>query len=72
MRCECELPGTLRSGIKGVLACPAGESGKIGIERCDACERFHSDEAAAVYFATSRGGSLRYTARQRRILWLPR
>jgi hypothetical protein len=42
------------------------------IERCDACERFHCDEAAAIHYATWRGGTLRYGPGAKRILWTPR
>lgn len=46
--CECELPGSFNCGVPGVLACI--EHGKVVagavVERCDACERFESDEAA--------------------------
>lgn len=75
MKCECEQKGYVRSGIKGILACPLGGAGRLCIERCDSCERFDCDEAAAIYFATRRGGTLRYDARrkgrQMRIIWAP-
>jgi hypothetical protein len=72
MRCECERQGYVRSGIKGILACPADERGTLAIERCDACERFHCDEAAAIHYATWRGGALRYGLQAKRVLWAPR
>jgi hypothetical protein len=48
--CDCEknLPGTFCSGIPGILA--RVEKGRVvpgtKVERCDACERYESDEAA--------------------------
>jgi hypothetical protein len=47
--CECEAPGEFCCGVPGVLA--HLENGKVApyfqVERCDACERFKSDAAAA-------------------------
>ncbi len=71
MKCECEKPGYVRSGIRGILSCPAGKRGELTIERCDTCERFDCDEAAAIYFSTKRGGTLRYDGRQMRVIWAP-
>lgn len=74
MKCCCEEVGTVRSGVRGILACPLNERAKSRvIERCDACERFDSDEAAAIFFTTLRSGSLRYSKLRNRvrILWLP-
>jgi hypothetical protein len=71
MGCECERKGLIHSGIRGILACPADKHGALVIERCDACERFHCDEAAAIHYATWRGGHLRYGPRAKRILWTP-
>ncbi len=48
--CDCEqnVPGTFCSGIPGILA--RIENGRVVpgtiVERCDACERYESDEAA--------------------------
>ena len=47
--CDCEVPGQpFFSGIPGILA--RVENGRVvpgtEVERCDACERFTSDEAA--------------------------
>ena len=46
--CDCELPGPFCSGIPGILA--RIEDGRLvrdsEVQRCDACERFASDEAA--------------------------
>jgi len=75
MKCCCEDVGVVRSGIRGILACPLNErSQRRVIEKCDACERFASDEAAAIYFATLRGGAVRYSRfrNQLRIIWSPR
>lgn len=75
MKCCCEDAGTVRSGINGILGCPTSkaESGLV-IERCDACERFDSDEAAAIHYATARGGVVRYSrcGNRLRIIWSPR
>jgi len=47
-RCECEQEGYFRSGVPGILAYLEG--GKLkpgsGVERCDVCQRYPSDEAA--------------------------
>lgn len=71
MGCECERKGFVRSGIKGILACRADKHGTLVIERCDACERFHCDEAAAIHYEALRGGRLRFGSRATRILWTP-
>lgn len=46
--CECELPGAFHTGVPGILA--RLESGRLApgakVERCDACRRYPSDEAA--------------------------
>jgi hypothetical protein len=74
MKCCCEDAGTLRSGVMGILACPLNRT-KLTyvIERCDACERFDSDEAAAIQYATARGGTVRYSRcdDRLRVLWSP-
>jgi hypothetical protein len=45
----CEYPGYWTCGVRGVLA--HVEGGKVvgTVERCDACERFASDEIAERY-----------------------
>jgi hypothetical protein len=47
-RCECEVSGFYCSGVPGVLA--HMENGRLaagaGVERCDLCQRYPSDEAA--------------------------
>jgi hypothetical protein len=46
--CDCELPGTFCSGVPGILA--RIENGRLvpgtEVERCDACERYPTDQAA--------------------------
>ncbi len=46
--CPCEGTGFFTCGVPGVLACV--ENGKVvpgtTVERCDACGRFESDDAA--------------------------
>jgi hypothetical protein len=71
MRCSCENQGAVRSGIRGVLAYPSDRLVPKIIERCDTCERFHSDEAAGLYYVTIRGGVARYDRRSR-VIWSPR
>lgn len=71
MRCECEKPGTLYSGVIGILAGMPDSSGKRYVERCDACERFHSDEAAGLEYAQTKGGGSKYDVRKR-VFWTPR
>ena len=44
--------------------------GRRYIERCDACERFHSDEASGLEYARTKGGGCQYDERQR-VLWTP-
>jgi hypothetical protein len=47
-RCECQDPGFFHSGVPGILA--HMENGRLaegaGVERCDLCQRYPSDEAA--------------------------
>ena len=47
-KCDCEKPGHFRSGVPGILA--HVENGRLAtdskVERCDACERFATDQAA--------------------------
>ncbi len=71
MKCDCERPGFTRAGIKGILACSSDIRGALVIERCDLCERFECDEVAAIYYATKRGGTLRYSTRANMIVWRP-
>jgi len=46
--CDCQLPGQFCSGVPGILAqvanCHVVPGGKV--QRCDACERYASDQAA--------------------------
>jgi hypothetical protein len=71
MRCDCERRGHSRSRVRGILAFPADRHGALVIERCDACERFYSDEAASIYYSTRKGGTLRYGPHARSIIWKP-
>jgi hypothetical protein len=47
-RCECERPGYTYSGVPGILAhMKYGRLAKgAEVARCDACERYPSDETA--------------------------
>lgn len=69
-RCECEKPGTVSSGLRGILAGPPDKQGRRFIERCDACERFYSDEGAGLEYARIKGGGSGYAGRQQ-VLWTP-
>ena len=46
--CDCQLPGFFFSGVPGILAhvvnCRLTPAAKV--ERCDACQRYPTDEAA--------------------------
>ncbi len=44
--------------------------GRRYVERCDACERFVSDECAALEYAKIKGGGCRYD-QHRKIIWAP-
>lgn len=70
MLCECQKPGVVRSGVRGVIHGPPDKLGRRYIERCDTCERFPSDEAAGLEYAKLTGGSCRYDDHQR-LLWSP-
>lgn len=70
MRCECQKPGVLCSGVIGILSSAPDKLGRRYIERCDACERFRSDEAAGLEYARIKGGGCQYDERQR-VLWTP-
>jgi hypothetical protein len=47
--CDCELPGYFCSGVPGIIA--QMQDGQLAsgaqVERCDLCQRYPSDEAAA-------------------------
>lgn len=47
-KCDCELPGYFCSGVPGILA--HMENGRLaddsGVERCDLCQRYPTDESA--------------------------
>ena len=50
--CDCEKPGYFCSGVPGIIAhlvddsFPPGVSPGNGVERCDLCQRYASDEEA--------------------------
>ena len=54
--CDCELPGPFCSGVPGIIArlelgwLAAG----VDVERCDACQRYPSDEAALAHLCELR------------------
>jgi hypothetical protein len=70
MRCDCQKLGVLCSGVAGILSGVPNRRGRRYIERCDACERFHSDEVAGLEYARIKGGGCRYDE-SRRVLWSP-
>jgi hypothetical protein len=70
MPCECQKPGAIYSGVKGIVAGTPDKKGRRYIERCDVCERFHSDQAAGLEYARIRRGGCRYDEHQR-VLWTP-
>jgi len=70
MRCECEKPGAIHSGVRGIVAGVADKSKRRCIERCDTCQCFDSDEAAGLEYARVRGGGCKYDERQR-VIWAP-
>lgn len=57
--------------MEGVIAGPPDKLGRRVIERCDSCECFSTDEAAALGYVTSKGGVARYDAAYR-VIWRPR
>lgn len=54
---QCDGSGWLEDQSYGYADVPAGWT---PIQRCDACERFDGDEAAAVAFAQANGGQVLY------------
>ena len=69
MKCVCEERGTVFSGIPGILVGPRMRQGSRLVERCDACQRFSSDESAALLYATKKGGGARYDGKGRAVWW---
>jgi hypothetical protein len=63
-RCECERPGSINSGVQGIVAGPPDKVGRRYVERCDACERYYSDEAAGLEYARVMGGGCGYDKHQ--------
>lgn len=70
-RCECEKPGTVRSGISGIIIGGPDKRGRRYVERCDLCLRFESDDAARLEYARIMGGGSAYDI-ERRTLWSPK
>ncbi len=71
MICVCEENGAVRSGIRGILAGPVNKHGCRIVEKCDACNRFSSDEAAGLWYARTKGGTSCYD-KHTRVIWCPR
>jgi hypothetical protein len=69
-RCECEKPGTVRSGVPGIIAAGPDRYGRRYVERCDLCLRFESDAAAGLEYARTMGGGSAYD-HDKRTLWSP-
>ena len=70
MKCECEMPGAIYSGVRGILAGVPNKGGRRYIERCDTCQRFDCDDAAGLEYARVSGGGCKYDERQR-VIWIP-
>jgi len=68
--CVCQHAGTINSGVRGIVAGPPDKLRRRHVERCDACERFSSDEAAGLEYARLKGGGCSYEQRQR-VIWTP-
>jgi hypothetical protein len=69
-RCDCEKAGAVRSGVPGIVAGVQDSRGRRLVERCDACERFESDEAAGMEYARIQGGGSSYD-HNKKVLWTP-
>jgi hypothetical protein len=70
-RCECEKPGTVRSGVPGIIAGGPDKKGRRYVERCDLCLRFKTDDDAVSEFARIMGGRCGYDE-ERRAVWSPK
>ena len=70
-RCECEKPGTVRSGIPGIITGGPDEKGRRYVERCDLCLLFETDDAATLEYARIMGGVPGYDE-ERRAVWSPK
>jgi hypothetical protein len=70
-RCECEKPGTVRSGVPGIIVGGPDKKGRRYVERCDLCLRFQTDDHAASEYARIMGGSGGLDA-ERRAVWSPK
>jgi site-specific DNA-methyltransferase (cytosine-N4-specific) len=68
--CACEEPGVFNSGILGILSGTPLQDGSRYIERCDICERFASDEAAAMEYSRVKSGRNTYDI-ERKVVWVP-
>jgi hypothetical protein len=66
----CRDPGSFNCGLTGILAGLPYDNGLRYIERCDACERFDSDETACRAYALVHGGSCFYDF-DLRVVWIP-
>ena len=64
---ECEHAGHFTSGVPGILA--HGEPGRFisRVERCDACQRYPSDAAAAAALRQA-GGDSKFVSAPRQLL----
>ena len=67
--CECEEAGTFNSGIKGTLVGALQDGNWRYVERCDACERFESDDEACAHYTSVLGGRCSHDL-EGRALWV--
>jgi hypothetical protein len=69
-RCVCQDRGSFECGIPGILAGLPFQDGVRYIERCDACERFASDDDAGFEYVRLKGG-LCVLDCEKRMVWIP-
>ena len=67
-KCVCQDTGDIHSGIPGILISLADAAGNRVVERCDACQRYYSDESACMAYSTLIGGRALYD-KKGRAMW---
>ena len=71
VRCECEKPGAVRSGVPGIIAGGPDKQGRRYVERCDLCLRFKTDYDAGSEYARIMGGRCEYN-KEEYAVWSPK